>query len=382
MCGTLNSEENEIPTNYYKKRIYFADDAATCGTVLPQDAIVTKTYSVDDEDFTCGAEHDYNYVFVNEGNYYKTYTETLSGFQLTEDGGETSINPIGEIKDVVTVGSDDNGCRKLTYSYEGSLSFTYDDEQCYSLDGGASIKEDYWAEGTLGRSGVNGRFDEQTLYGQVTFYDDGGCSLGALPMNVYEAGTISATWNTRSDRVYSNPVTPELGYFDPDTEDAALARAREAFIAQLDENEDPPSEDEEVGYEEGGCTSTYEIRTDTRGFIRRTLTYSLLGFRMVRGCKYKGCVEIMRRKAYSGTIPNDPETGEEEVLEWETVEPDIIEPFVATKTREIIVADVKLPIVKGYTYMVGRATIWPVYVECDCPFISEIEEPQEGSEAP
>jgi hypothetical protein len=148
-----------------------------------------------------------------------------------------------------------------------------------------------------------------------------------------------------------------------DTEEAALARATET--------------------EGTSCTSIYELRTTSFSFTVRTATYTIKASNLQPGVTYEGCVRIQRRKAYSGTIPDDPDTGEEEVIEWEDVASDTFSGITRTEanTDEDGVTTVEENIALpggdedsiGWEYQALSVHIWPSYADCTCP--TDDEEP-------
>lgn len=149
----------------------------------------------------------------------------------------------------------------------------------------------------------------------------------------------------------------------PDTEDDALARASET--------------------EGSSCSSIYQRRTNSFSFTVRTVKYTIKAQNLQPGVTYEGCVRIQRRKAYSGTIPDDPDTGEEEVIEWEDVEPDTFSDITRTEANTdengitTVEADIDLPGGAedsiGWEYEAVSAHIWPSYADCECP--TDYEEP-------
>jgi hypothetical protein len=152
-------------------------------------------------------------------------------------------------------------------------------------------------------------------------------------------------------------ATGTIALSDEDTEAAALERATET--------------------EGTDCTSIYQLRTTSFSFTVRTATYTIKASNLQPGVTYAGCVRIQRRKAYSGTIPDDPDTSEEEVIEWEDVEPDPFSGITRTpgNTDEngvtTIEEDVALPGGDedsiGWEYQALSVHIWPSYADCTCP---------------
>lgn len=108
-------------------------------------------------------------------------------------------------------------------------------------------------------------------------------------------------------------------------------------------------------------TSRYELRTTGAQFLHRTVAYTATAQNLIGGARYKGCIRIQRREAYSGTVPEDAD------LTWQDVEPDQIAEFIATATEEIVAEDVDLPIAQGWEYRIHSAHLWLAGTGCECP---------------
>lgn len=131
----------------------------------------------------------------------------------------------------------------------------------------------------------------------------------------------------------------------------------------------PPNATETAGTD---CTSRYDLRTDSFSLTKRTATYSVTAINLCKGRAYEGCVRLRKRRSYSGTVPDDPDTGVPYVIAYEDVEPDLIPSFTPTDINTTdgvttVETDVALPHEQGWEYIAESVHIWPVSAGCDCP---------------
>jgi len=115
------------------------------------------------------------------------------------------------------------------------------------------------------------------------------------------------------------------------------------------------------------CSSIDELRTTSFSKTVRTSKYTATASNLVIGVAYQGCISLRRRRAYSGDIPENDETGEPESTEWEDIEPDLIADFTATADTQEIAENEELPNETGWEYQVVSGHVWPTYADCDCP---------------
>lgn len=132
------------------------------------------------------------------------------------------------------------------------------------------------------------------------------------------------------------------------------------------------------------CTSRYDLRTDLFDFTVRTATYSVTATNLCKGRSYQGCVRLRKRRSYSVTVPDNPDTGEPYVIAYEDVAPDLITSFTPTAANTTdgvttVETDVALPHEQGWEYEAKSAHIWPVSAGCDCPtdYVAPEEPPPE-----